>query len=1094
MGVGSSERLQRIGKPSEQPVTKGNTVAKNEWKSASNRTNSVHAVAGPIQQKTTPVDRSKRKRFPSDPNNATEGVPDNIKKVKRESNRTTATSPNSSSPSSKIAMPLSTVMALPSRNTSTSTGFPPALFFASDDPLVEHDFPSDDIHGFDCLITRKNQKVNSPKETLVISNTQCQGLVESRLQQSLESRTAPIFKPTKKKTPATAIASYPIPPAAAEGPKIIHMNTNSSTPPRAAAMKGHESNQAYIPKMPLVGKKRKWNDTRNYTNWSHPDIMTHHRPMPHKEKTRAWIDAQHHRYPGRGWNKGPLPIPSSNHSRAFKERREYHDGKIARFGQSSRLGPANDNYPPWQQYSSGRYGSNHDSGLDRAGQTFNRYEGDRDRDCYTIRNIRPFDERFPIHGPMSRRQTFDESFDPAPGMPRIDCSLDERYRRHAGPNMMERPMDENVDYDSMIRDRCVAHDDGSLTANSTSRKSPPRDVDSQGFGNESRNEALKSSPPVESQQGEVATHIRETIPSPNARSQHFAGSVSPTELESRYARVMKLLDDLKTGSTSAAQMELAEKIRVEVQQSLQESVMTKKQNVPLVATSQNVEGCQSQQTTEGQVDRHTILSVVQDQEVPPSILAERNAIDTNKKEVSDVANQMKEQPVSSTMNPECSGDVKTTLNVVTEERPSILTSGAQVSGVKSVCDTNPHTVDQETGPSHSSIGVSQCNEGPGETDQGPISVEGNGEKGMAKVEVEKVSTGDNQRPQISKQQKSEPKKPVGGSNVVGAPDSSATKPKKLESTGPIFDAILDPRVSPNQSSSKLSKENQNCVFEESKQFQDPVHDGNVCNSDCDQQTESVSRTDLDLAAISSSATKSVPVPCDANQTPRILDREAKTTDPSAALQKSSSLPPKKPSFRPKKIEQSSKRKSITRTPSPPGPDTPPTAELRFVFASPKVGNENSSNSSSRPNHANSASMEAAQRRYVKREESFSGMSREDALKEQERLLQEAAARMRMKHARQASFHDSSSSLSNSSMPNRRFTLRIEDIHKKFPDHWRYKDLYSRLGLPPTANDTMIKAQFRKLALIYHPDRNMQSGDTKHKFQAVTEAYHALMGT
>ena len=62
--------------------------------------------------------------------------------------------------------------------------------------------------------------------------------------------------------------------------------------------------------------------------------------------------------------------------------------------------------------------------------------------------------------------------------------------------------------------------------------------------------------------------------------------------------------------------------------------------------------------------------------------------------------------------------------------------------------------------------------------------------------------------------------------------------------------------------------------------------------------------------------------------------------------------------------------------------------------------------------------------------------------------------------------------------------------------------YEILGLPPTASQLDIKKAYRKLALIYHPDRrnvvasnkdtnNGTPDDTKEMFQKIGEAYHCL---
>ncbi len=51
--------------------------------------------------------------------------------------------------------------------------------------------------------------------------------------------------------------------------------------------------------------------------------------------------------------------------------------------------------------------------------------------------------------------------------------------------------------------------------------------------------------------------------------------------------------------------------------------------------------------------------------------------------------------------------------------------------------------------------------------------------------------------------------------------------------------------------------------------------------------------------------------------------------------------------------------------------------------------------------------------------------------------------------------------------------------------------FHRLGLPPQASLTDIKAAYRKLALVYHPDRNPDNAEAAQRFREITEAYQAL---
>lgn len=54
------------------------------------------------------------------------------------------------------------------------------------------------------------------------------------------------------------------------------------------------------------------------------------------------------------------------------------------------------------------------------------------------------------------------------------------------------------------------------------------------------------------------------------------------------------------------------------------------------------------------------------------------------------------------------------------------------------------------------------------------------------------------------------------------------------------------------------------------------------------------------------------------------------------------------------------------------------------------------------------------------------------------------------------------------------------------------DNYSLLGLAPGASMEEIKSAYRKLSLLYHPDRASQNGDhAPDRFIEINRAYHAL---
>ena len=53
------------------------------------------------------------------------------------------------------------------------------------------------------------------------------------------------------------------------------------------------------------------------------------------------------------------------------------------------------------------------------------------------------------------------------------------------------------------------------------------------------------------------------------------------------------------------------------------------------------------------------------------------------------------------------------------------------------------------------------------------------------------------------------------------------------------------------------------------------------------------------------------------------------------------------------------------------------------------------------------------------------------------------------------------------------------------------DYYKILGVTKDSNQIQIRKAFRKLALQYHPDKNKNSEESKHKFMEIVKAYEIL---
>ncbi|HEY9004910.1 MAG TPA: DnaJ domain-containing protein [Ohtaekwangia sp.] len=54
-----------------------------------------------------------------------------------------------------------------------------------------------------------------------------------------------------------------------------------------------------------------------------------------------------------------------------------------------------------------------------------------------------------------------------------------------------------------------------------------------------------------------------------------------------------------------------------------------------------------------------------------------------------------------------------------------------------------------------------------------------------------------------------------------------------------------------------------------------------------------------------------------------------------------------------------------------------------------------------------------------------------------------------------------------------------------------EDYYRILGINPSANSTDIRAAYKKMAMLYHPDRNAGEPAAEEMFKKINEAYHVL---
>ena len=114
------------------------------------------------------------------------------------------------------------------------------------------------------------------------------------------------------------------------------------------------------------------------------------------------------------------------------------------------------------------------------------------------------------------------------------------------------------------------------------------------------------------------------------------------------------------------------------------------------------------------------------------------------------------------------------------------------------------------------------------------------------------------------------------------------------------------------------------------------------------------------------------------------------------------------------------------------------------------------------------------------------LNQKSALEEQERLLRESAARVRAQQQQEEARKKKSIRGAND---NYTFVEPVEDLTKLPINHWKFTDMYARLGLPPKASDELVKKHYRKLCLFYHPDKNVLNGDDNaDRFQGVKVRY------
>ena len=110
-----------------------------------------------------------------------------------------------------------------------------------------------------------------------------------------------------------------------------------------------------------------------------------------------------------------------------------------------------------------------------------------------------------------------------------------------------------------------------------------------------------------------------------------------------------------------------------------------------------------------------------------------------------------------------------------------------------------------------------------------------------------------------------------------------------------------------------------------------------------------------------------------------------------------------------------------------------------------------------------------------------------ALEEQERLFKETAARVKAQEGVQKLLQ-----ISRKSAAPQYFKEVVKDVSTLPKNHFKWSDPYSRLGVPRKSRYELVKRNYRKLCLLYHPDkiRTTESG-CHDRFQGIKEAYEQI---
>lgn len=106
---------------------------------------------------------------------------------------------------------------------------------------------------------------------------------------------------------------------------------------------------------------------------------------------------------------------------------------------------------------------------------------------------------------------------------------------------------------------------------------------------------------------------------------------------------------------------------------------------------------------------------------------------------------------------------------------------------------------------------------------------------------------------------------------------------------------------------------------------------------------------------------------------------------------------------------------------------------------------------------------------------------ESAFEEQERLFRESAARVKAQEIAKQRYIQSVERI--------QFFSKPADVTSLPSNHWKWSDPFSRLGVPKDCPVEIARRNYKKLCLIYHPDK--AKTDSSLQFQAIKEAWESI---